>query len=356
VYSSSGKRHFAQIADRQLQANPVNGPFDDPGVIVSLTDDNRFILFDAGEMPALPPSDIYKISHIFISHTHMDHFSGFDRILRLLLGRQKKLFLFGPEGFLQNISAKLNAYCWNLSNTYTDHLQLCVHEIRKDRTIRQDFSSKNGFSASTDSTTEIGRSKVIWRDSHFSVSCAILDHKIPVLGYAIREEDRIKIRKNALHALDLKPGPWVQKFIATYLQEGASSSLIRVDTSNGQNFKIRAQDLFDRIAKSVTGKKFSYITDVAYHSANRKKMVELAEKSNHLFIEAAFLKTDNTLAANKCHLTAHQAGTIAGLARANHYSIFHFSKRYRLQESKLYQEAERAYMMTLNKSQPEEQL
>ena len=56
----------------------VNRPFDDPGLFVPFLFDARALLFDCGENPALSSRDILKISHIFISHTHMDHFFGFD--------------------------------------------------------------------------------------------------------------------------------------------------------------------------------------------------------------------------------------------------------------------------------------
>ncbi len=336
-----------------MQAFPVNGPFEDPGIIISLSNDNRIILFDAGEMQqALTPSDISRISHIFISHTHMDHFAGFDRILRLLLGRQKELFLFGPDGFLENISSKLRAYQWNLSDTYKDHLRLCVAEIHENRIVRQNFSSKNSFIPSTAPVTEIHRSSIICHDSLFSVSCAVLDHKIPVLGFAFRENDHIRIRENALCELNFKPGPWVREFIDTFLQEGASRKSIQVDTINGNRCRIRTKDLFDQIATVATGEKIAYITDAAYHTANSKKMIDLSISSDHLFIEAAFLQTDSKIAGDKHHLTAHQAGTIAGLANVKTYTIFHFSKRYRNQEPCFYQEAESAYKNALAPRQP----
>ena len=71
----------------------INGPFDDPGLFMPFLFENQAILFDLGDNQALSSRDILKISHAFVTHTHMDHFIGFDRILRLVLGRDKNLYL-----------------------------------------------------------------------------------------------------------------------------------------------------------------------------------------------------------------------------------------------------------------------
>ena len=88
----------------------VNRPFDDPGLFIPFLFEKRAILFDLGDIYSLSAKEILKTSHVFITHTHMDHFFGFDRLLRLFLGRDQHLFLYGPEGFLKNVEGKLAAY------------------------------------------------------------------------------------------------------------------------------------------------------------------------------------------------------------------------------------------------------
>ena len=70
----------------------INSPFDDPGLFIPFLFQNRAVVFDLGDINDLSAKDILKITHGFVSHTHMDHFIGFDRMLRLFLGRDKKLF------------------------------------------------------------------------------------------------------------------------------------------------------------------------------------------------------------------------------------------------------------------------
>ena len=76
---------------------------------------------------------------------------------------------------------------------------------------------------------------------------------------------------------------------------------------------------------------------------NKEKIISLAKDSDHLFIEAAFLEVHKNIAAEKYHLTARQAGTLAAKSGAKQFTIFHFSPRYVGQESLLYQEATEAY-------------
>jgi ribonuclease Z len=48
-------------------------------------------------------------------------------------------------------------------------------------------------------------------------------------------------------------------------------------------------------------------------------------------------------ATEKRHLTARQAGELAGLANAKHFTLFHFSPRYQDAEDLFYNEAKKAY-------------
>lgn len=83
-----------------FQPQPVNDPFGDPAVYVDFLFERRALLFDLGDLTPLPARKILRLSHVFVSHTHMDHFTGFDRLLRLCLGRERELTLYGPPGFI----------------------------------------------------------------------------------------------------------------------------------------------------------------------------------------------------------------------------------------------------------------
>lgn len=105
----------------------VNGDFGDPVVYIDCLFARRALMFDLGETHALPPRKLLRLSDIFVSHTHMDHFMGFDYLLRVCLGRARTLRLFGPPGFVEQVGHKLAAYTWNLVDSYeTDFTMVAI--------------------------------------------------------------------------------------------------------------------------------------------------------------------------------------------------------------------------------------
>ena len=108
--------------------------------------EKRAILFDLGDIAALSPRKAQRLEQIFASHAHIDHFIGFDRLLRLLVGREKTLELFGPEGFIDNVRHKLSGYRWNLVDRYSCDLVFVVTEIDRSLETRMArFRLKTAF-------------------------------------------------------------------------------------------------------------------------------------------------------------------------------------------------------------------
>jgi ribonuclease Z len=96
----------------------VHDAFGDPGLYVAFRDERRALLFDLGDLSPLAPRELLRLSHVFVSHTHMDHFAGFDALLRVVLGRQRRLVLHGGPRFVEQVEHKLRAYTWNVVHRY----------------------------------------------------------------------------------------------------------------------------------------------------------------------------------------------------------------------------------------------
>jgi ribonuclease Z len=321
----------------------INGPFEDPGLFIPFQFQNRAILFDLGDLHALTPKELLKTTHGFVSHTHMDHFIGFDQLLRLMLGRPKTLHLFGPPGFQARVQGKLSAYTWNLVGKYNYPLKLRITEVSREHLSTLEYGCRDRFAPRSAPSIE-AFDHVLYEEPAFRVSAVQLDHGIPCLGFALEERFHVNIRPEALRELGLSPGPWLTEFKQALYRKLPRSRLIEVDAARqdaGTTYPLGV--LADRIAVISPGQKISYVTDVGYNEANAEKICRLAADSDQLFIEAAFLEKDREVARAKHHLTARQAGLLAARARARQLFVFHFSPRYSRREPEIYREAADAH-------------
>ncbi len=323
---------------------PFNSPFEDPGLFIPFLYEKRAILFDLGDIYSLSSKDILKISNVFVSHTHMDHFVGFDRLLRLLLGRDKNLYLYGPEGFLKNVEGKLAGYSWNLVQNYTNRFKLIVSEVHPDSVLTRQYPCRTQFQQEGQTVVTPFEGKLLEEPS-LSVSSIILDHKIPCLGFSIQEPFHININKNRAESMDIPMGPWLNEFKQAIYQKKSPDFIFQLPiTQEGEKIRtFRLEDLANEIAMISPGQKVTYITDVVFSEKNLEAIIGFAKDSDHLFIEASFLDKHREIAQKKYHLTARQAGMIAKKAGAKALTVFHFSPRYAGKARSLEKEAFEAF-------------
>jgi ribonuclease Z len=324
----------------------INDPFSDPGLFIPFLFQKRAILFDLGDISTLSARDILKISHIFVTHTHMDHFIGFDLLLRHLLGHDKEIHLYGPSGFIKNIEAKLHGYTWNLIENYENTLSLLVTEVHKKYAIAQTYNSRDKFKAHIPPERFPFNGELLSEQS-FSVNAALLDHKIDTLGLSLNENFSINILKEGLKELGLLVGPWIREFKNAIYEGQNPRKMFRIKwAEKNQGIKETSfpmHKLIDTIVRISPGQKITYITDIIGSNKNIKKAIELAKDSTHLFIEAPFLDKDKDIAKTKYHLTAKQAGFIGARAHVKNLTLFHFSPRYFGRENEIIEEAMKTF-------------
>src|SRR5215471_19330311 len=293
-----------------VQPRLVNDPFSDPALFIDFRFGRRALLFDLGDVTALSARELLRVTHAFVSHTHMDHFAGFDRLLRLCLHRTVPLHLAGPAGFLDQVEHKLRAYNWNLLDE--DSLDFALPSLAPGALLDEE---------------------------EFRIESVVLDHGTPCLALAFQEKLRINVWREGLDLLKLPVGPWLNE----------AKRAVRRGAPDDSRILIR-EDLFvplgvlkQRALRSARGHRIDYVVDAAFNASNIASITELARGADQLFIETAFLDEDAELAAERRHLTAAQAGTLAKNAGVSRLVPFHFSPRYIDREDQLRREVEAAW-------------
>jgi len=324
-----------------FNAHLINDPYGDPGVYVEFKFRGEALLFDLGDLHVLPPRKLLKISHIFVSHTHMDHFIGFDHLLRVCLGRDKHLSLYGPPGFIGNVEGKLGAYTWNLVENYTNDFLLSVTEVHPGESRTCEYRCQDAFRPAAPPAIKTF-SGILLEEPFFTVRGAFLQHKVPSLAFALEERVSVNIKKSALVEMGLPVGPWLMELKRKILQGESDETPVRVWWRGGEKI-LPLGELREHIVKLTPGQKLAYVADTGYSEEDARLVVDLAGGADILFIEACFLDADADRAAEKHHLTALQAGWLAGRAGAKRMVLFHFSPKYQGCGHLLEEEARRAF-------------
>jgi len=327
----------------------VNDPFGDPGLYVEIRWSRRTLLFDLGENTALSPTSLLRIQDIFLSHTHMDHFIAFDRLLRVALGRGKRIRLYGPPGLIVNIQGKLQGYTWNLVDGYP--LSLEVREFHPDRIEQAEFHAQNGFTCQRHPPIPADHSNVfsVLVEPSLSVKAVALNHRIPSLAFALEEPFHININKVRLHEAGLPVGSWLKE-VKQHIWEGKPDSHTLDATLYFEHRKETRSfvlgDLKERFVTMTRGQKIAYVVDCRYDTENERKIMDLCHGADTLYCEAPFLEKDREKAANRYHLTARQAGVLGRKAQVQQLVIFHFSPRYTGQGDIIQQDAREVFIAT----------
>lgn len=324
----------------------INDPFSDPGLFIAFLYQKRAILFDLGDLGGLTSRDLMKVSHVFVTHAHMDHFIGFDALLRVLLGREKEIHLFGPPEFFVRVEGKLAGYTWNLVDEYEYKLSVRVTEVWPHTLKTKTYLCEERFAA-TKAEEEAPFSGTLLQEPSFRLEGVLLDHRIPCLGLSLVERVSINIDKEALRSLELPVGPWLTRFKKVlHEQKDLAQSFAVTWEQGGRVVKERTfalGELAQRIARISPGQKIGYLSDMAGSPENLEKAETLVRHADRLYIEAPFLDKDKEIALKKDHLTAKQAGTLARKAGVKRLTLFHFSPRYSGMADELEKEAMNAF-------------
>lgn len=331
----------------------VNHPFGDPGLYIAFRYQGRAMLFDLGRIDRQPAAELLKITHVFVSHTHMDHFIGFDHLLRIFLSRDLRVDLFGPPGIIDNVRGKLAGYTWNLVDGYP--FILTVHEVGVDAIESVRFPATAAFRPEP-----LGRrpfTGVVYDQPDCTITAVHLDHRIPCLGYALTEKTRLNVRPEQLAELGIPPGRWLNQLKDAIREGRPDDTLIQAEWREHGQLQRAAYPLHqlrDQLVVATRGQKIAYVVDTLFSHDNRTRISALARDADIFFCESLFLDADRDQATKRHHLTARQAGTLARTAGVARLETFHFSPRYEGQAGALRAEAQAVFRGELPPDEPDE--
>ena len=250
---------------------------------------NHHILIDCGEGIQMQlrklKINFSKISHIFISHLHGDHYFGLIGLISTfrLLGRDSDLNIYGPEGLREVINMQLKLSCSWLNYKVTFH------------------------------TLKSKSQKIIFNNQDFTVKTIPLNHRIYTNGFLFEEKfyernvNKSKIKEYKLKVDDIKK---IKNGGDFFLKDG---------TKIENSFFLRAPK---------KSKRYAFCSDTAYHL----DIIKLISSVDCLYHESTFLDSHSDLAKKTKHSTASDAAKIARAANVGKLILGHFSNRYKNQE------------------------
>lgn len=244
----------------------------------------KLFLLDCGEGTQIQLSAYRikrsKISEVFISHLHGDHYYGLPGLLTSyhLLKRSEPLHLYCPKGLKDIID--LN---FRYSDTRLSY-ELIVHEI------------------------DCSQVQQIYENNHVTVTTIPMKHRIACCGFLFREKERERVilpEQLARYNVPLS-GIGTLKF----------GNDITVDGVTIANREL-TQD-------PPPPRAYAFCSDTI-HSPG---LIENVKAVNLLYHEATFMEESAERASLTYHSTARQAATIAKKSGVKKLLIGHFSAKY----------------------------
>jgi ribonuclease Z len=306
----------------------VNGSTGDPVLFIDYPGKDDAFLFDAGELGSLDPKRLSDLEAVFLTHHHMDHFVGFDRILRANLDRDKVLHIFGPVNTIGRVYDRIKSY--EIQHFPFQKVVFQVHEIEPSR----DGSPFKGVKRSAllecvrkFPTPEIvegpWHGPVIYDTAELAVEAAPTDHTVPGLAFALVEKVGFHPDPARLATGTLRPGGWISHVLDLLRKKAPPDTIIDID---GGRFALGL--LGEMYFARSRGARVAYVTDTFWSEAVQPGLIKLAHRAHRLYCDSYYSESQAKDAAKHRHMTATRAAEYAAAARVDQLILMHFGSRY----------------------------
>ncbi len=284
---------------------------EDISILIKVPNSAKHYLCDCGEASLLTVKEVQSVSAIFISHTHIDHFSNFDGIFRHQIGNGEKIVICGPKNIHQQIEARLKSYTWNLIDE--NAIEYEIREIVSKEEINVYKIRPPHWNLELIKTQHF-----LFEDEYVNVDFAILDHKTDSIAYLFREKDSVTFNENGL---EFKKGKWISELKKAF-ENNDSEKEIEIEAT-----VYKASDLFHFLTRNK-GYKLGVIMDHAVCEDNYEKIKTVFREADMVYIETFYKDEDQEFAKINYHSFASASGKIMKECEVKETIPIHFSRRY----------------------------
>lgn len=309
----------------------LNGSTGDPVLYIDYPGRNDALLFDAGDNASLAMARLADLEAVFITHHHVDHFIGFDRIVRANIDRDKTLKVYGPKGTISKLYNRIKSYEYPYFPF--QKIVLDIHELLEHR-IR---------SARLECTQRFPRPKIdesawaeplIYENDVLKVEAVHVDHTVPCLAFALVEKSSPMLDEARLATSAIPRGAWIGETLKRLRQGAPPETLIRVD-GGPQTLGALSEACFTASPET----RIAYVTDTAWSESVQPALLQLATGARRLYCDSFYAQEHLRQAETHRHMTAVQAAEFARAAGVQELVLIHFSGRYEGRYDQLVDEA-----------------
>ncbi|MDQ0780270.1 peptidase [Chryseobacterium sp. W4I1] len=284
---------------------------EDISILIKIANTGKHYLCDCGEASLLTVKEIQSVSAVFISHTHIDHFSNFDGIFRHQIGGGERVVICGPKNIHHQIEARLKSYTWNLIDEKA--IEYEIREIVSPEEINVYILRPPHWNLELIKTQNF-----LFEDDQVKVEFAILDHKTDSIAYLFKEKDSVTFHEEAS---GFGKGKWISELKMAFENNDEDKEIDIEGTA------YKASDLFYLLTRNQ-GYRLGVIMDHAADQENYEKMKAVFSEADLVYIESFYKDSDQEFAKLNYHSFASASGQIMKECQVKKAIPIHFSRRY----------------------------